>query len=345
MYSEYATELCQTARIIATRGKGILAADEREANIGGKFEKLGLENTLENRVRYRELLFTTQGWGEYCSGVILNEETLFAEGSDGTPLVDYIKSEGITIGIKCDQGTQDRPFFPGEFVSVGLQDLDKRAPKYYAQGARFAKWRNVLKIVNGKLSETALEDTAQTLAKYAIICQRHGLCPMIEPEVLLVGNHDIKTCQYWTEKTLATVYKALSDYNVLLEGSILKPNMVLNGKSWTGGQSSLMQNAICTIEALKRTVPVCVPAIAFLSGGQSEEDATLNLNEINKRSLPWTCTFSYGRALQGSCLEAWQGIDANKQKAQSEFLKRAQCNSEAALGQYRPQGKYVHHKL
>jgi len=332
--NKYADELCATAKLIATRGKGILAADEREANIGGKLEKIGLKNTKENRVKYRELLFTTKGWGKYCSGVILNEEILFSKTVDGTrDMVDIIKDEKVCIGIKCDRGTRERPFFPGEFITQGLTNLDVNAPKYYQQGARFAKWRNVLKIENGRVSETAIQDAAITLAKYALVCQRHGLCPIVEPEVLLDGDHDISVCQKWTEKALAATYKALNDYGVLLEGSLLKPNMVLNGKQFDG-KRDIKQNAKATIQALKRSVPVAVPAIAFLSGGQSEEEATMNLNEINKESLPWTCTFSYGRALQGSCLDSWKGLDENVEAAQKAFLDRAKCNAEAQVGKY-----------
>jgi len=326
-------ELRATAKIIATRGKGILAADEREANIGGKLEKIGMENNKENRVKYRELLFTTKGWGEYCSGVILNEEILFSDASDGEALVDKIKQENVCIGIKCDRGTRDRPFFPGESTTQGITDLDVRAPKYYERGARFAKWRNVLKIVDGKVSETAIQDAAMTLAKYALICQRNGLCPIVEPEVLLDGDHDISVCQYWTQKAITATYKAMSDFGVILEGSLLKPNMVLNGKQFDGSRD-IKVNAAKTIEALKRAVPVAVPAIAFLSGGQSEEEATLNLNEINKQELPWTCTFSYGRALQGTCLATWEGKEDNVAAAQAAFLKRAKCNAEAQLGKY-----------
>jgi len=326
-------ELRATAKIIATRGKGILAADEREANIGGKLEKIGMENNKANRVKYRELLVTTKGWGEYCSGVILNEEILFSNASDGEPIVDKIKQEGVCIGIKCDRGTRDRPFFAGESITQGITDLDTRASKYYERGARFAKWRNVLKIVDGSVSETAIRDAAMTLAKYALVCQRHGLCPIVEPEVLLDGDHDISVCQYWTQKALAATYKAMSDFGVILEGSLLKPNMVLNGKQF-GGERDIAQNAAMTIQALRRSVPCAVPAIAFLSGGQSEEEATLNLNEINKAELPWTCTFSYGRALQGTCLATWQGKDENVAAAQGAFLKRAKCNAEAQLGKY-----------
>jgi len=330
---DYSDELKATAQIIATRGKGILAADERNANIGGKFAKLNLENTKENRIRYRELLFTTENFGQYCSGVILNEETLFAKASDGTDLVQKIIDAGVVPGIKCDTGTRAHPYIEDCVFTQGLQDLHDRAARYYAQGARFAKWRNVLKIQNGVVNAATINDAATTLAVYASVCQQHGLCPIVEPEVVMDGDHDILTCQYWTRKAITATYAKLIEHNVMLEGTLLKPNMVLNGKQFVG-ERNIDQNAALTAQTLRDSVPVAVPAICFLSGGQSEEEATLNLNAINQMDLPWTCTFSYGRALQGTCLATWQGNDENAQAAQDAFFNRAKCNGEAQLGTY-----------
>lgn len=232
-------------------------------------------------------------------------------------------------------GTKSLPYHPKEVYTQGLTDLDARCDKYYKQGARFAKWRAVLIIQHGYISQASIKDTAWTLARYAAICQAHGLAPIVEPEILMDGDHSLEVCQYWTEKVLSSVYKALNDQEVILEGTMLKPNMVLNGEQYKGKRSAKL-NAQSTIIALKRTVPSAVPAIVFLSGGQSEEEATLNLNEINKISdhLPWTATFSYGRALQQSCLQVWKGDDKNIEKAQETFINRAKANSEAQFGKY-----------
>merc|ERR1719195_2417159 len=331
---KYEDELRATAAAIATPGKGILAADESTGTIGKRLAGIGVENTEPNRRAYRELLFTTDGWGEYCSGVILYEETLYQKAADGTPFVDIINKAGVIPGIKVDMGTRDLPFFPGEKYTQGLTDLDKRAARYYEAGARFAKWRCVLKIQNNTISETSIKETAWTLARYAAICQANGLAPIVEPEILMDGDHSLATCQKMTEKTLAACYKALSDQNVLLEGTLLKPNMVLKGKQCTDA-TTFEDNAKATVTALRRTVPAAVPGITFLSGGQTEEEATMNLNAINKvEGRPWSCTFSFGRALQASVLQAWQGKAENVQKAQETLMQRGKANSEANLGKY-----------
>jgi len=331
---KYGEELKQTASTIATPGKGILAADESTGTIGKRLAGIGVENTETNRQAYRQLLFKTEGWGNYCSGVILYEETLYQKTDDGTPFVDVIKAAGVIPGIKVDMGTRELPFFPGEKYTQGLTDLDKRTAKYYEAGARFAKWRCVLKIQNDTISETSIKETAWTLARYAAICQNNGLVPIVEPEILMDGTHSLATCQKMTEKTLAACYKALSDQNVLLEGTLLKPNMVLKGKECTD-KTTFQDNAVATVTALRRTVPAAVPAIVFLSGGQSEEEATMNLNAINSLpGRPWSCSFSFGRALQASVLKAWQGKAENIAAAQEALLKRGKANSEANLGKY-----------
>jgi len=331
---KYGEELRQTASTIATPGKGILAADESTGTIGKRLAGIGVENTETNRQAYRQLLFKTEGWGNYCSGVILYEETLYQKTDDGTPFVDVIKAAGVIPGIKVDMGTRELPFFPGEKYTQGLTDLDKRTAKYYEAGARFAKWRCVLKIQNDTISETSIKETAWTLARYAAICQNNGLVPIVEPEILMDGTHSLATCQKMTEKTLAACYKALSDQNVLLEGTLLKPNMVLKGKECTD-KTTFQDNAVATVTALRRTVPAAVPAIVFLSGGQSEEEATMNLNAINSLpGRPWSCSFSFGRALQASVLKAWQGKAENIAAAQEALLKRGKANSEANLGKY-----------
>jgi fructose-bisphosphate aldolase class I len=327
-------ELRETAAFIATRGKGILAADESTGTIGKRFVEIKVNNVLENRRKYRQLLFTTKDIGKYICGVIMYEETLFQKTDDGTPFPDILKKAGVITGIKVDMGTKSLPYHPKEVYTQGLTDLDVRCDKYYQAGARFAKWRAVLTIQNGYISQHSVQETAWTLASYAAICQQHGLVPIVEPEILMDGDHSIEIAQYWTEKVLSACYKALNDQEVILEGTLLKPNMVLAGEQWKG-QRSPKTNALATVTALKRTVPSAVPAIVFLSGGQSEEEATVNLNEINKfEHLPWSASFSYGRALQQSCLQAWKGDDKNIEAAQKVFLDRAKANSEAQLGKY-----------
>jgi len=269
--------------------------------------------------------------------VITYEETLFDKTEDGkTDLVQYLKDQGIVIGIKTDMGTKVIPGTDKETYTQGLTDLDVRCKKYYAQGARFAKWRAVIEIGKAKPSPLAIFENAYGLARYASVCQQNGLCPIVEPEVLMDGSHPIEICQYWTEKVIAACYKALSDYHVLLEGTLLKPNMVVAGKKCPV-QANAATIARATVQALQRTVPCAVPGITFLSGGQSEEEATVNLNAMNSLDLgsrPWSLTFSYGRALQQSCLAAWLGRKENTEAAQKALLIRARANSLANLGKY-----------
>lgn len=334
--TDYTAELIETARAIAAPGKGILAADESTGTIGKRFAPIGVENDEENRRRYREMLFTAPGIEEHISGVICFEETLFHSTADGTPFVELLKSRGIIPGIKVDKGVKPLYGTNGETVTQGLDDLDARCKKYYAQGARFAKWRAVLNINDAATpSPVGILENAVTLARYASICQANGLVPIVEPEVLMDGEHDLARAEYVTEKVLAAVYKALSDHHVLLEGTLLKPNMVRSGES-ASVQATPAEIAQATVRVLQRTVPCAVPGIMFLSGGMSEEDASLALNEINRASgpKPWSLSFSYGRALQHSCIRTWDGLDDNIRAAQEVLLQRAQANGLAAQGRY-----------
>ena len=336
--TEFAAELVENARRIAAPGKGILAADESTGTIGQRFTKINVENTEENRRKYRQMLFKAEGVEEHISGVILFEETLYQNADDGTPFVDVLKSKGILPGIKVDKGI--KPLFGtnGECVTQGIDDLDARCAKYYAKGARFAKWRAVLHIkddIGSTPSQIAINENAETLARYASICQANGLVPIVEPEVLMDGEFSIEVAAVATEKVIAACYKALSDHHVLLEGTLLKPNMVRSGSD-AKVQSSSEEIALATVRVLQHTVPPAVPGITFLSGGMSEEDASLALNFINQAPgpRPWALTFSYGRALQQSCLKAWSGKDENIPEAQKVLLARAKANGAAALGQY-----------
>ena len=278
------------------------------------------------------------GLEQYISGVILYEETLYQKADDGTPFVDILKSKGIIPGIKVDKGV--KPLFGtnGECVTQGIDDLDARCAKYYAQGARFAKWRAVLHIkdsIGATPSKVAIDENAQTLARYASICQANGLVPIVEPEVLMDGEFSIEVAAAATERVIAACYKALSDHHVMLEGTLLKPNMVRSGSD-AKVQANSKEIALATVRVLQHTVPCAVPGITFLSGGMSEEEASLALNDINHAPgpRPWSLTFSYGRALQQSTLKAWRGKDENVAAAQTVLLARAQANSLANLGKY-----------
>ena len=336
--TQFAAELIATANAISAPGKGILAADESTGTIGKRFAPIGVENNQANRVRYRELLFKTEGLGQYISGAITFEETLFDKATCGTSMVDLMKKQGIIPGIKVDKGVQPLFGTNGETVTQGIDDLGKRCASYYAQGARFAKWRAVLHIkdsTGATPSMLAIDQNAETLARYAAICQANGLVPIVEPEVLMDGTHSIEFAAEVTEKVIAACYKKLSDHKVLLEGTLLKPNMVRSGEA-SEKPAPMADVAKATVRVLQHTVPVAVPGITFLSGGMSEEEASLALNEMNKLETkkPWSLTFSYGRALQQSCLKAWQGKDENITKAQEVLLERAKANSLANLGKY-----------
>uniref|UniRef100_A0A0E0ABQ7 Fructose-bisphosphate aldolase n=1 Tax=Oryza glumipatula TaxID=40148 RepID=A0A0E0ABQ7_9ORYZ len=328
-------ELIKTAKYIATPGKGILAADESTGTIGKRLASINVENVEPNRQALRELLFTTPGAFQYLSGVILFEETLYQNTAAGTPFVDVLKAGGVVPGIKVDKGTVDIAGTNGETTTQGLDSLGARCAKYYEAGARFAKWRAVLKIgAAGEPSELAVKQNAEGLARYALICQENGLVPIVEPEILTDGAHDIKTCAAVTERVLAAVYKSLNDHKVLLEGTLLKPNMVTPGSDSPKVGAEVIGEY--TVAALRRTVPPAVPGIVFLSGGQSEEEASQNLNAMNKLEVlkPWTLTFSFGRALQQSTIKKWGGKKENVAAAQAAFLARCKANSEATLGKY-----------
>ncbi|PSC70525.1 fructose bisphosphate aldolase [Micractinium conductrix] len=330
---KYAEELIANARAIATPGKGILAADESTGTIGKRLASIGCPNEESYRRELREMLFTSPGIENYISGVILFEETLYQNASDGTPFVKMLESKGIIPGIKVDKGVVTLPGTDGETETQGIDDLGKRCAKYYEQGARFAKWRAVLKIGNGCPSELSINQNAYTLARYAIICQENGLVPIVEPEILSDGSHSIDVCAAVTERVLAACYKALSDHHALLEGTLLKPNMVLAGVD--GPKADVKTAGWLTARTLNRTVPAAVPGVMFLSGGQSEEEATAHLaamNQVTDVKKPWTLSFSFGRALQASALKAWGGKKENFKAGQDAFLAHAKANSEATLG-------------
>lgn len=335
--ADFREELARTASAIAAPGKGILAVDESTKTIGKRLQGIGLENTEQARQAYRGLLFSSPGLGNYISGAILYEETLYQSSAEGIPFVDILKKNHIFPGIKVDTGLQPLPGAdPIETWCTGLDGLKERAAAYYAQGARFAKWRAVLQITNdGCPSPISLQENAWGLARYARAVQESGLVPIVEPEILMDGDHNIDKTAAVQEKVLAAVYKALNDNNVFLEGSLLKPSMTCPGAECTEPISK-EKIAEYTIRTLERTVPPAVPGITFLSGGLSEEEASIYLNTMNsvKRRGPWSVTFSYGRALQQSCLKTWGGKKENLPAAQKALLARAQANSEASLGKY-----------
>ncbi|KAK4275271.1 hypothetical protein QN277_018385 [Acacia crassicarpa] len=331
---KYADELIKTAKYIATPGKGILAADESTGTIGKRLASINVENIESNRQALRELLFTAPDALQFLSGVILFEETLYQKTASGKPFVEVLEENGVVPGIKVDKGIVELAGTNGETTTQGLDSLGTRCAQYYKAGARFAKWRAVLKIGPTEPSELSIQQNAQGLARYAIICQENGLVPIVEPEILTDGPHDIAKCAAVTETVLAAVYKALNDHHVLLEGTLLKPNMVTPGSDSPKVPPQVV--AEHTVTALRRTVPAAVPGIVFLSGGQSEEEATLNLNAMNKLEVlkPWTLSFSFGRALQQSTLKTWGGQKENVAKAQAVFLARCKANSAATLGKY-----------
>ncbi|CAK8538964.1 unnamed protein product [Lathyrus sativus] len=331
---KYADELIKNAKYIATPGKGILAADESTGTIGKRLASINVENIEANRQALRELLFTAPNALQYLSGVILFEETLYQKSSEGKPFVEILQENNVIPGIKVDKGVVELAGTNGETTTQGFDSLGARCQQYYKAGARFAKWRAVLKIGPNEPSELSIQQNAQGLARYAIICQENGLVPIVEPEILTDGSHDIAKCAAVTETVLAACYKALNDQHVLLEGTLLKPNMVTPGSDSPKVSPEVIGEY--TVNALRRTVPAAVPGIVFLSGGQSEEQATLNLNAMNKFDVvkPWTLSFSFGRALQQSTLKTWSGKKENVGKAQDVFLARCKANSEATLGKY-----------
>lgn len=337
--ANFRTELAQTAQAIVANGKGILAADESTGTIGKRFSGIGVENTEANRRAYRELLFTAgKKLGEHIGGVILYEETLGQATASGVPFPELLQSSGIIVGIKVDKGTAVLPGTRDETTTQGLDGLAERCAQYYRKGARFAKWRCVLKIApSGEPSQLAIDENANVLARYAATCQANGLVPIVEPEILMDGDHDLERAVSAAQAVLAAVYKKLGDHHVFLEGTLLKPSMVLPGHDHKDrAKYTLEELAHATVTVLQRTVPAAVPGITFLSGGQSEEEATRNLNAINRvpGPKPWKLTFSYGRALQHTVLKTWKGEQANAEAAQQALLVRSQANAEAAQGRY-----------
>jgi len=328
----YVTELKETAKKLAQRGKGILAVDESTPTCGKRLAGIGVENTEENRQAYRGMLFTTPGIGEFISGAILFEETLFQNHADGESMVEKLNQQGIIPGIKVDKGL--KPLAGGlghETYCSGLDGLTERAADYYEAGARFAKWRAVLQITEDGPSEVAIQENAWGLARYARCVQEAGLVPIIEPEILMDGDHDIATTSLIQEKVIKAVYRACEVNGVVLEGTLLKPSMTVPGAE-AAEQSGPKEVAELTIRTMLRSVPAAVPGIVFLSGGLSEEAASAYLNEMNQFNTPWNVSFSYGRALQHSALKGWAGSDLKA--GQAAVRARAQANSEAAKGEY-----------
>jgi len=325
-----------TAHALVASGRGILAADESHATIGRRFEPLGISNTEENRRRYRQMLLTTKGIGEFISGVILFDETIRQTADDGRPFVEALRDQGIIPGIKVDRGTKPLAGTSAEPVTEGLDGLGERLAEYKQLGARFAKWRAVIAIDDDRApTRLALETNASALARYAALCQEAELVPIVEPEVLLDGAHSIERCFEVTETTLHTVFDALWANKVLLEGMLLKPSMVLPGAA-SPRPASVEAVAEATVRCLRRTVPAAVPGIVFLSGGQSDELATAHLNAMNRLPgpAPWPLSFSFARALQAAPLTAWRGDQTRVDDAQRAFLHRARCNSAARAGAY-----------
>lgn len=326
-------ELYETARTIVSDGKGILAADESTGTIGKRFDPIGVESTEETRRAYRELLFTTEGMEQFIGGVILYDETIRQRASDGTPFPELLAANGVVPGIKVDMGTKALALHPGELVTDGLDGLRDRLTEYYALGARFAKWRAVITIGDGIPTDACIDANAHALARYAALCQEAGLVPIVEPEVLMDADNNIETCDDVTGRTLRALYAALYAFDVHLRGTLLKPNMVIAGKGCSE-QAEPGRVAQLTVHNLLRHVPALVPGIVFLSGGQSEVQATENLNAINQIGGPWPLTYSYGRALQASALDAWRGEAVNVPAAQAVFLHRARMNAEAVAGRW-----------
>ena len=328
------------AAAMVADGKGLLAADESSGTIRKRFDAIGVQSTAESRRDYREMLFRCrEAIGSCISGVILYDETIRQSAADGTPLVELIRAAGAIPGIKVDMGAKPLAGFPGETVTEGLDGLRERLAEYFQLGARFAKWRAVINIdtARGVPSAAAIGANAHALARYAALCQEAGLVPIVEPEVLMDGDHDIDTCRAVSRATLIEVYDALHAARVVLEGSILKPNMVISGKK-AARQAGPEEIAEKTIKLFRQVVPVAVPGIAFLSGGQSDEEATENLNAINASGPhPWKLTFSYGRALQHAPQLAWSGKAENVAAAQAAFGHRARMNSLAARGKWQAQ--------
>jgi len=329
-------ELNKVANAMVASGKGILAADESTGTIKRRFDSIGVENTEDNRRDYRELLFrSTDAMRDCISGVILYDETIWQKARDGTPLVKLIEQAGSIPGIKVDEGTKPLPGCPNEVITIGLDKLADRLPKYYEQGARFAKWRAVIDIGAGIPTYSAIHANAHALARYAALCQSAQITPIVEPEVLMDGDNDIDSCYEVTQQVLKETFRELYHNRVALEGMVLKPNMAVAGKK-SPRRAGVDEVAEKTVRLLKACVPAAVPGIAFLSGGQSDEEATAHLDAMNRvGDLPWKLTFSYGRALQHAPQKAWSGRTENVAAAQRAFSHRARMNGLASLGQWK----------
>ena len=329
--------LKDTAQALVAPGKGILAADESSATIKKRLDSVGAESTETNRRDWRQLLFTTPGVGDYISGVILFDETIRQKAENGATLVDVLKGQGIIPGIKVDTGAKALAGPPGEQVTEGLDGLRDRLDEYYRLGARFTKWRAVITIGDHIPSDYCIHVNAHALGRSAALSQEAGLVPIAEPEVLMDGGHDLKRCFDVTERTLHAVFNELALQNVVLEGSLLKPNMVVSGKD-AANRANPDEVARATVKSFKRAVPAAVPGVVFLSGGQSDEEATLNLDAMNRQGdLPWQMSFSYGRGLQATPLKVWGGQKASVPAAQEAFNLRAKVTSAARRGAYTPE--------
>lgn len=327
-------ELQTTIHALVQKGKGILAVDESSPTIAKRFKTINVESTEENRRSYRSLILATPDLGQFISGAILFEETLTQQNDDGIMLPELCTQQGIVPGIKVDAGKLSLPNAPGDEITAGLDGLALRLEKYKKQGARFAKWRCVYHISNTTPSQLAIEANAGVLARYAAICQSQGIVPIVEPEVLIDGDHSLSRCAEVSEAVFHEVFHALHRYHVVLEHIVLKPNMMVPGKERTF-KATPDEVAIQTVKVLRRTVPAAVPSINFLSGGLTPEKATAYLNAMNQMSLqPWELTFSYGRALQEPALKAWKGDSKNKQSTQAALYKRAKLNGAARYGKY-----------
>jgi fructose-bisphosphate aldolase class I len=331
------TELETTARALVAEGKGILAADESTGTIKKRFDSIGVESTEETRRAYRDLLFTTEGAEEFVSGVILFDETIRQSSLDGTPFPKLLESRGVIPGIKVDLGAKPLALAPGETITEGLDGLRARLEEYRGLGARFAKWRATYSIGDGLPSEYCVWANAHALARYAALCQEAGLVPIVEPEVLMDGDHSLAESVKATGRVQQAVYTELHDQRVDLRGTLLKPNMALSGYG-AAGRAGIEEVAEATLEVLYRHVPAAVPGIVFLSGGQTDQDATAHLNAMNGRGPhPWQLSFSYGRALQAPALKAWLGKPENVEAAQRAYFHRAKLNGAARTGMYAPE--------
>ncbi len=331
------SDLQTIAKAIVAPGKGILAADESSPTIKKRFDSIGVESTEDNRRAYRQLLFTTPGISEFVSGVILFDETIRQSTDDGTPFVELLNEQGIIPGIKVDKGAKALAGAPAEKVTEGLDGLRDRLNEYYELGARFTKWRAVITIGDDIPSQYCIDANAHALGRYAALSQEAGLVPIVEPEVLMDGSHTIERCYEVTESTLLRVFEELNSQRVALEGALLKPNMVLSGKDCPQ-QAGPDEVAEATVRCFNKTVPTDLPGIVFLSGGQTNEVASANLNAMNAMDVthPWQLSFSYGRALQEPPLKAWRGNAGNIGKAKQAFHHRARCNGAARYGKYTP---------